>query len=102
MRPITKEQRLERLVDTAKLLAINLRNATDYLSELKRDAEALLDEHRDELRAIEEAEAATVDRIGAELGKPKFFYDRLVRMPEPRFDDEPVTLDDSVLRGVAP
>lgn len=63
MRPITKEQRLERLVDTAKLLAINLRNAADYLSELKRDLEVL-------------------------------------RELTQRFDDEEVTLDESVLRGV--
>ncbi len=84
MRPITKEQRLERLVDTAKLLAINLRNATDYLSELKRDLEAVLDDHRDELLA----EADTPARVLRELTQ--------------RFDDEEVTLDERVLRGVTP
>lgn len=84
MRPITKEQRLERLVDTAKLLAINLRNAADYLSELKRDLEAVLDDHRDELLA----EADTPARVLRELTQ--------------RFDDEEVTLDESVLRGVTP
>ena len=84
MRPITKEQRLERLVDTAKLLAINLRNAADYLSELKRDLEAVLDDHRDELLA----EADTPARVLRELTQ--------------RFDDEEVTLDERVLRGVTP